>query len=72
MKLGPQILQAAALSGEIVRILLAFAVVVGLCTAAAAVQELRSGLSAAVAWLALASVGAIVLAALLVHLAAVA
>ncbi|MGL3109142.1 hypothetical protein [Bradyrhizobium sp. BR 1432] len=45
------------------------AVIVGLCTAMAALQELRRGISAAVGWLALGLVDAVLAAAFAVHAA---
>lgn len=62
MKLEPQILRIP--DGAAVEILLAMAILVGLCTAMAALSELRRGLSAAVGWLVVALVGVVVAAAL--------
>lgn len=73
MKLEPQILRHAydglALNAAITEILIGMAIVVGLCTAMAALSELRRGISAAVGWLALALVGAVIAAAFAVHAA---
>lgn len=73
MKLEPQVLrhayEGAALGSAVTEILIGMAVIVALCTAMAALQELRRGISAAVGWLALALVGAVVAAAFAVHAA---
>lgn len=63
MRLEPQILQhPAVLEAELLRILLAVAVVVALATIIGVIHGLRAGVPAAVAWLALASAGASLLA----------
>lgn len=73
MKLDPQILRAAydgvALGAATIEILIGMAIIVALCTAMAALQELRLGISAAVGWLALALVGSVIAAAYAVHVA---
>jgi len=73
MKLEPQILrhglEAAALGAAAIEILIGMAVIVALCTAMAALSELRRGISAAVGWLALGLVGAVLAAAFAVHAA---
>jgi hypothetical protein len=62
MKLEPQILlEAAALRGELGRMLLAFGMAILLAAAAAALQELGLGLSRAVAFLAAAAIAGAVL-----------
>jgi predicted outer membrane lipoprotein len=74
MKLEPEILrhghEAAALgAAAVTEILIGMAVIAALCTAMAAVQELRRGIIAAVGWLALALVGVVLAAAFAVHAA---
>lgn len=73
MKLEPQVLRdgldGVALGVAVAEILIGMAIVITLCTALAALQQLRSGISAAVGWLAVALVGAVLAAALAVHAA---
>lgn len=71
MKLEPQILREAydqaALGAAVAQILVGMAVVVAVCTAMAALSEFRRGISAAVGWLALGLVGAVLAAAFAIH-----
>lgn len=67
MKLEPQILRDAAdsvaLGSAAIKILIGMAVIVALCTAMAALSELRRGIAAPVGWLALGLVGTVLAAA---------